>query len=151
MKTSIIRTLLVAAAFACTAASPAFAQAKGQSLNDAIKAGEFGPMKCVGQPAAPIPIIGCTPDGKYPIYQIEGNRVDDTKYTINTPKGDRRIDGNHILTHMKLIEPADVKKYKCDTPDAMWCVDSQNRPVGINPGWAKIQGELRAAAASKKK
>lgn len=120
------------------------AKAGSKSLAEELPAGLN--VSCPSQPNAPIPIIGCTEDGKYPIYAITGDRINDLKYTI---RGNTRIDGNYLIKHMRLVAPADVKKYKCDTPDAAWCVDSKNRPVGIHPNWAKIQAELNAVKAKK--
>lgn len=75
---------------------------------------------------ATIKIVGKTADGKYPIYQLEGD-VDALSYfspgLVWTP--------NDLLTKLVYVDPADVDHgYTCD-----WvCKDSANHIVGLNPG-----------------
>lgn len=75
--------------------------------------------------AATIKVVGKTADGKYPIYELEGD-LSDLKYFSPglawTP--------DDLLTRLVYLEPADVdNRYKCD-----WvCKDSANHIVGLNP------------------
>jgi hypothetical protein len=75
---------------------------------------------------ATIKIVGKTADGKYPIYELEGD-VNALSYfspgLVWTP--------NDLLTRLAYLEPADVDHgYTCD-----WvCKDSANHIVGLNPG-----------------
>lgn len=77
--------------------------------------------------SAVLKIVGKTADGKYPIYELEGD-VDDLRYMA--PGGVIWMPMD-LLNRMVYLEPADVDHgYTCD-----WvCKDNANHIVGLHPG-----------------
>lgn len=75
---------------------------------------------------AAIKVVGKTADGKYPIYELEGE-LNDTGYFSSGVKWT----ANDLQSRLAYIAPEDVDHgYSCD-----WvCKDSANHIVGLNPG-----------------
>lgn len=78
--------------------------------------------------AAPIKVIGNTDDGKYPIYDVQGEATD-TTYKA----GNRLYTSGDLVSKLIFIDPADTKTgaYNCE----FLCKDKHNHTVGINPSF----------------
>lgn len=76
--------------------------------------------------AAPIKVSGITADGKYPIYDIEGEATD-----ITYKAGNTLYTSGDLVGKLIFIDPADTKVYHCE----FLCKDKQNHTVGINPSF----------------
>ena len=109
-----------------------FAQpAKVRTLGDPAPRSEW---KCHPKPSK-IPVIGCTADGKYPIYKVEG-QIDDVKFYVNG----KMANSDWLFDNMGPIDLADTKgpKYKCNNV----CVNQFGQFVGLTPGtYAMVQRE----------
>ncbi len=78
--------------------------------------------------AAPIKVVDVTPDGKYPIYELEGAATD-----ITYKSGNKLYTSGDLVGRLVFLEPEDAKgkQYRCE----FICKDKLGRPVGINPSF----------------
>jgi hypothetical protein len=81
----------------------------------------------------PVPVVGKTADGRYPIYDIEGDLTDiaysTSKSTIYHP--------DELPERIGFISNKDAKNkaaYDCE----FVCKDKAGHVVGMNPSWAKL-------------
>lgn len=82
--------------------------------------------------AEAIPTIGTTADGKYPIYQLEGELTD-----VNYKSGETLWTSGDLLTRIGYVDQADVNNngYSC----GFVCKDYQGHIVGIAPVYKQFQ------------
>jgi len=74
----------------------------------------------------PIPTLGKTADGKYPVYNLQGDLED-----LNYASPGKVWQPDDLLKRMSFVEPADVKAglVRCE-----WiCKNRANQVVGLNP------------------
>lgn len=76
--------------------------------------------------AGPIQISGVTPDGKYPIYVLEGEATD-----ITYKSGNTLYTSGQLVNMLVFVDEKDTKRYNCE----FLCKDKQDRTVGINPSF----------------
>lgn len=83
--------------------------------------------------AAPIKVIGKTADGKYPVYNLEGE-LSDTDWKA----GGRIYTSGDLMKKLVFLDQADAfgpnHQYECE----FVCVDKQKRIVGLNPNFKKL-------------
>ena len=83
----------------------------------------------------PIPVVGKTADGKYPIYQLKGE-LDD----FNWFSGNIVYAPGDLLGNMVFVDMNDIKKggeYSC----AYVCKDRAGHIVGMNPAYKAMAGQ----------
>lgn len=83
----------------------------------------------------PIPIVGKTADGKYPIYQLKGE-LDD----FNWFSGSIVYAPADLLGNMVFVDINDIKKggeYVCEYV----CKDKAGNIVGMNPAYRAMAGK----------
>lgn len=76
--------------------------------------------------AAPIQITGVTSDGKYPIYDIEGEATD-----VTYKAAGKLYTSGDLVKHMVFVDPADTKYYTCE----FLCKNKANQTIGLNPSF----------------
>lgn len=125
-KAKTLKLALIAITATSAYATSIFAVA--QPLNVAQANAKVQQAKKVQQS---IPVIGKTADGKYPVYNLEGDLTD-----INYFSGNTSWRSGDLLTRMVFLDPQDVNhgKYFCE----YICKDGFQNVVGINPSFKKL-------------
>lgn len=80
----------------------------------------------------PVKVIGKSDDGKYPIYDLQGD-LNDLNYQTS---GNIVYQPDDLPDRMVFLSPKDATggAYKCE----FICKDAKGRVVGLNPSWAKL-------------
>lgn len=78
-----------------------------------------------------IPVVGRTVDGKYPIYDLQGDLTD-----VNYFSGNTVYTSGDLLPKMQFVDPQDMNAhgYAC----GFVCKDREGRTVGLSPAYKQF-------------
>ena len=145
---SIVTLLLLMVALTLPGVSRAQASlAKAKAIMEVQATTHTRVVRCPADYAAAVPSRGCTTDGKYNLYLLQGDD-DDLKWTIQKGGRDLRVDGQYFLRHMAVVNEADAHHFKCTE---FFCRTKEGDIVGLHPGWAEQKAKLLARTKTKSK